>query len=117
MTQEERKMAAAMLIDGMSLEEVGDRLGYTPENVEQDLKKTMFERPRDPHIVFPALKAWVIQNCERSIFQLHQISGISKMRLYEICKGRIPPYLEEKQRLANLTGIPMEDLFEVRFEK
>lgn len=111
MTQEERKIAAEMLIDGASLEDVGQCLGYTPENVSSDLKRALFERPRDPQIVFPALKQWVIQNCERSVFQLHQMSGISKMRLYEICKGHIPPHLEEKELLAELTGIPQEDLF------
>lgn len=113
MTQEERKLASEMLIDGASLEEVGELLGYTPENIAADLKRVLFERPRDPNIVFPVLKQWVIQNCERSIFQLHQLSGISKRRLYAICGGQIPPYLEEKKLLAEITGIPMEELFEV----
>ena len=113
MTQSERKQAAEMLIDGASLEEVADVLGYTPENVMADLKRVLFERPRDPNVVFPVLKQWIIQNCERSIYQLHQLSGISKTRLYEICKGRIPPYLEEKEKLAELTGISVEDLFYV----
>ena len=117
MTQEERKKAAEMLIDGVPLEDVGDALGYTPQNVERDLRRVLFERPREPNIVFPVLKSWVIQHCERSIYQLHQISGISKMRLYEICKGRIPPYPEEKKLLSKLTGIPMDELFEVREEK
>lgn len=113
MTQEERKLAAEMLIDGASLEEVGEHLGYTPENVAADLKRVLFERPRDPDIVFPVLKSWVIQNCERSVYRLHQLSGVSKRRLYEICKGSIPPYLEEKELLSQLTGIPSEKLFEV----
>jgi hypothetical protein len=113
MTQEERKLAAEMLIDGASFEEVGDYIGYTPENVAADLKRVLFERPRDPNIVFPALKSWVIQNCERSVYQLHLVSGISKKRLYEVCKGRIPPYQGEKETLAALTGIPADKLFEV----
>ena len=111
MTQDERKIAAELLIDGFSLEDVGEQLGYTPENIKADLHKVLFERPREPQIVFPALKGWVIQNCERSIYQLHQLTGISKMRLYEICKGRIPPYLEEREALVKLTGISAEELF------
>ena len=113
MTQAERKRAAEMLIDGASIDEVADELGYTPENVMADLKRVLFERPRDPNVVFPVLKQWVIQNCERSIYQLHLASGISKTRLYEICKGRIPPHLEEKELLEKLTSIPAEKLFGV----
>lgn len=110
MTQAERKLAAEMLIDGASLEEVADELGYTPENIVADLKRVLFEKPRDPDIVFPVLKQWVIQNCERSIFQLHQLSGISKRRLYAICRGQIPPYVEEQEALEKITGIPTDQL-------
>ena len=113
MTQEERKRAAEMLVDGADMEDVANVLGYTPENVARDLKSVLFERPRDPKIVFPVLKSWVIQNCERSVFQLHQISGIPKTRLYAICQGRVPPCIQDKELLEKITGIPKEQLFEV----
>jgi transcriptional regulator with XRE-family HTH domain len=46
--------------------------------------------------------------------ELSRQSGISKTRMYEICKGRIPPHLEELERLAKLTGIDAGTLFEVK---
>ena len=113
MTREERARAWQLREDGYTWPEISEMLGYSEGVAYKDMERIMHTKVKRPCIVFPALCRWVVRNCDSSVMELSRKCGIPKTRLYEICKGRIPPHLEEKEALSKLTGIDMETLFEV----
>lgn len=114
MTRGERARAWEMREDGYTWPEISEMLGYSDGVAYKDMERIMHTRVKRPRIVFPVLCRWVLRHCEGSVMELSRQSGISKTRMYEICKGRIPPHLEELERLAKLTGIDAGTLFEVK---
>ena len=114
MTREERAKALQLREDGYTWPEISELLGYSEGVAYKDMERIIHTQVKRPRIVFPRLCRWVLRNCEGSIIELSRQCGIEKHRLYDICKGRIPPRLEEKETLSKLTGIDMEKLFEPR---
>jgi hypothetical protein len=116
MTREERALALQYREEGCTWQEISELLGYSEGAVYKDLERVIHAPVKRPQIVFPALTRWVLGNCSGSIIELSRQSGIEKHRLYDICKGRLPPRIEEKETLAALTGISMDELFEVNLD-
>lgn len=116
MTREERALALQYREDGFTWQEISEMLGYSEGAVYKDLERVIHAPVKRPQIVFPALTRWVLGNCNGSIIELSRQSSIEKNRLYDICKGRLPPRIEEKETLVAITGISMEELFEVNLD-
>ena len=113
MTREERAKALQLREEGLTWQEISELLGYSEGVAYRDIERVIHNQVKRPQIVFPALCSWVMAECEGSILELSRQSGIEKNRLYDICKGRLPPRIEEKELLAGMTGISMDELFEV----
>lgn len=113
MTREERAKALQYREEGFTWQEISELLGYSEGVAYKDIERLIHTQVKRPQIVFPALCAWVVNDCDGSIIELSRKSGIEKNRLYDICKGRLPPRIEEKEMLSALTGISMNELFEV----
>jgi hypothetical protein len=116
MTREERALALQYREDGFTWQEISELLGYSEGAAYKDIERVIHAQIKRPQIVFPALTRWVMSNCGGSIIELSRQSGIEKNRLYDICKGRLPPRIEEKEALVALTGISMDELFEVNLD-
>lgn len=113
MTRKERMRAFNMRLDGATWSQIDAALGYETGATHIDMKNVLFGRFRNPNIVYPVLKRWVMRHCEGSIFQLHKLSGISKMRLYDICAGKRAPTPEDMKLLKRITKISAEKLFHI----
>lgn len=115
MTKMEKIMAFTMRLDGSSYQEIGEKLGYSRQNVYDALSRTLRDKGPAMKCVYPAVSRWMEQ---------HRVSGTKladKMcytygTIYTYLSGRGEPPIYFKNSLSQITGIQKEVLFRRKSE-
>lgn len=111
MTREERELAFAMRMDGKTLEEIAEVLGYDPEAVRQDLTRVVAKQNRDSKVIYPAIKTYIYKECNGSIHTFACRCGMSKSAMYGIiCEGK-KPSRKMASKILDETGLKYKEAF------
>lgn len=111
MTRQDRLRAFEMRLDGMSWDAIGSAIGYDGKSVSADILACIKNAPRQPHIIFPALRECVVKNFGGSVRQLSDATGISRNTLYDVFTGKRLPSTATVNAILNTTGLSYEEAF------
>lgn len=111
MTNQERRRAFALRLEGGSWESIGKTLGYCGSTVYTDLLSVVRRAPRQPNICFPALRRHVAEQCGGSVGRFAQECGISASTLYTVLQGKSKPSKAAVDRILSATCLSYEEAF------
>ena len=116
MTNEERRRAFALRLDGMSWERIGKTLGYCGTTISNDLSLCLRRGPRRLAICYPALRRYVVEQCGGSVKQLSAACRLPYSTLKSVLAGRQNPSKAVVDAILQATGLPYEAAFEKEAE-
>ncbi len=109
MTNLERQTAFTLRLAGCSWQEIGERLGYLPQSVYEDLERCLHRRPGStPRCVYPVLRRVLEEACNSSVSDFAQQCGISASAAYAVLGGRCPMTERMAKRIGAAMGLPPE---------
>lgn len=110
MTREEKLKAFEMKMDGYSLSEIADELGYTKQWISAMFQWVMEEKRKRPKIVYPEIDKWMKSNHYTLTTLAHQLCyTISNVSIY--LRGKHEPSKSFIESMEQLTHIDREKLF------
>ena len=111
MTKDERIQAFEMRISGMSWEEIGLAVGYTPGGVRADLIRCVRDVFRTPNVVYPAIKKYIQREYGGSLLAFASAMGIPRTTAYRVLRSKIPPKSDVIEKILKGTGMTYETAF------
>ena len=111
MTNQERRRAFALRLEGGSWESIGKALGYCGSTIYNDLSMCLRRPPRAPNICYPAIRKYVVEHCGGNITCFASACGVSVNSLYTVLRGAARPRKHIVDALLRTTGLPYEDAF------
>lgn len=110
MTREEKIKAFEMKVDGYSLTEIADELGYTKQWISAMFQWVMEEKRNKFNVVYPEIQKFMINNQHTFTTIAEQLCyTISTVSLY--LRGKQKPSTAFIEAMENLTHIDRKKLF------
>lgn len=104
-------MAFIYRTDGMTYEQIGEKMNYDPSAVEKALQRTLGKPPRRPRIKYPRLAAYMEETQYGSIEAWATDMRTSPHRLRRVLVWGDPPSETLVQKITKATGLSREEAF------
>ncbi len=115
MNKMEKIMAFTMRVDGSTYQEIGEKLGYSRQNVYDALKRVLTDKSTAMRCVYPAVSRWMEQHRVTGL-ELSKRMCYSYSTIYAYLSGREEPSIYFKNSLEKITGIRKDVLFRRKSE-
>lgn len=110
MTKEQKIEAYTMLLDGRTMQEVGDRFGVTRQRIQQLFPHATGREYKHHKCVYPNLAAWLRdRNMSRKKFS--ELIGASANAVNEWLRGKYGPNKYYIDKILEVTGLTYEEAF------
>ena len=115
-----REIAEELRKEGMTLQEIADRLGVSRQRVSQYLKtgtvcEERFRAVRETGCIYPGLREWMNYNrCSPNALLVkmgHPFHGTSATRLRNKLDGTTELTISDIKEIMECTGLSFEELF------
>lgn len=114
MTNEQVLDMVSMRLNGSSLQEIGDKYGYTREYVRiwmpQGLRGRIKSELAVQRTVYPALKEFMIKR-DMSISVFSKTCKVNKCTMDKILRGEVSPTKSNIDKILSVTGLTYEQAF------
>lgn len=84
MTKQDRVKAFTMRCEGLTWEQIGEALGYSPRHINRELHQLLEKPPHTPKIIYPKIAEYVKDNCFGSIEVFANELKVSPHRLRRV---------------------------------
>ena len=111
MTNQERKIAYDMWVDGASWEQIADKLGYSARTVEQDMLASLRRKPRTVNCIYPNLRRVITDEYGGVVLAFANTLGAPQSTVYSVLTGAVPPGKNLVDAIERCTGLTEEEAF------
>lgn len=111
MTNDERMRAFEMRLEGRTWADISRELGYTISGIQSDLLGAVQAGPRQPSIIYPAIRRYVLDHYGGVVRKFALDLGISYNTLYPALSGRRRINLCLEDAICQKMGVPPEVAF------
>ncbi len=116
MTNEQVLDMVSMRLNGSSLQEIGDKYGYSREYVRKWMPQGLRGRIKSElaidKTVYPALKEWLIRR-DMPISVFSKMCKVNKCTMDKILHGEVSPTKSNIDKILSVTGFTYEHAFKV----
>lgn len=112
MTREEKLQAFTMRLDGYTCREIGEKMGYTSQNISDSLLRVLRTRRRRNRCIYPAISAWMNEQVLTDATLAGRI-GYAPKTVTFFLRGYNPPSREFRRIMEKQTGLSGDVLFQV----
>lgn len=113
MTNDERRRAFDLRLEGKGWREIGHALGYAGTSVYEDLRMSILMTRKPAPCVYPALAAILARDYGGSISAFASRCGSSYQAMYSVLSGRTTPR-KLGGAICAATGLSQQEAFRLR---
>lgn len=117
MTNEELLQAFSYRLEGLTFQDISEKLGYSKQNIQHELSRVLTERKVSKRFRTEWFKnrpelARIILNQYRSLTNFCKATGCDYRSLQGLLQGTLYPYPKVMKRLIDSTGLQISTIFE-----
>ena len=115
MTDKQKKIAYAMIVDGFSVHEIAEAMRTSEKEIKKEFKFALPKEPAKPKVhrtpgVYPNLERWMKEN-RFTQKMVADVVGMTACNFNRICRGKQDIAKRYIDKILELTGMTYEECF------